>query len=71
MSKRKIKEMIGRDLARDNIGTNQLLDYNNLINVIGSSDVKYDESRYKKYHDNLKEQKKINSMAVIVLNNMN
>jgi hypothetical protein len=34
--------MIGRDLARDSIGTNQLLDYNNLITVLKSPDVTHD-----------------------------
>ena len=53
---KKIKEMIGRDLARDNIGTNQLLDYNQLINLIETTDVQYDEPSYNRYRGNLLDQ---------------
>ena len=48
--------MIGRDLARDNIGTNQLLDYNQLINLIETTDVQYDEPSYNRYRGNLLDQ---------------
>ncbi len=31
---KKIKEMIGQDLVQDTVGTNQLLDYNQLMNPV-------------------------------------
>ncbi len=54
---KKIKEMIGQDLVQDTVGTNQLLDYNQLINIL-TSNVQYDEPRYNRYIDNLEDQQR-------------
>ncbi len=37
--------MIGQDLVQDNVETNQLLQYNQLIAIL-TSNVQYDEPRY-------------------------
>ena len=42
---KKIKEMIGQDLVQDTVGTDQLLDYIQLISIL-TSNVQYDEPRY-------------------------
>jgi hypothetical protein len=54
---KKNKEMIGQDLVQDNVGTNQLLRYNQLIAML-TSDVQYDEPIYNRYIDNLEEQQR-------------
>lgn len=47
---KKIKQQIGRDLVKDTVGTNQLVDYNNFINMLEEK-VKVDgeETDFKKY----------------------
>jgi len=54
---KKNKEMIGQDLAQDTIGTNQLLQYNQLIAIL-TSEVQYDEPLYNRYIDNLEDQQR-------------
>jgi hypothetical protein len=51
-----VKTRIGRDLAKDTIGTTQLLDYNDLLNAVVKDDLEYDTVLYKEYRDNLIEQ---------------
>ena len=52
---KKIKQQIGRDLVKDTIGTNQLLDYNNLLNLL-QTNVIIDDTKIKRYKENLGEQ---------------
>ena len=54
--KQKNKIIIGKDLIVDTVGTNQLLAYNDINNMMIKGGVLYDEQNYKKYSDNLKEQ---------------
>jgi hypothetical protein len=51
------KDRIGRDLVQDKIGTNQILDYNELISHIYNPDIRFDLPSYNKYVDNFNEQK--------------
>ena len=51
------KDRIGRDLVQDKIGTNQILDYNELISHTYNPDIKFDLPSYNKYIDNFNEQK--------------
>jgi len=65
---KKIKQQIGRDLVKDTIGTNQLIDYNNFINMLEEkvkvdgeeTNVKkykvFDDTKIKRYKENLGEQ---------------
>jgi hypothetical protein len=55
---KKYKEKIGRDLVRDNVGTNQLLDYNDLNNLLepNQSINTDDPNKYYDYIDNLRAQ---------------
>ncbi len=54
---KKIKEMIGQDLVQDNVGTNQLLQYNQLIAIL-APDIQYDTQRYNRYICNLEDQQR-------------
>ena len=54
---KKNKEMIGQDLVQDTVGTNQLLQYNQLIAIL-TPDVQYDTHRYNRYIDNLEDQQR-------------
>jgi hypothetical protein len=56
-TKTKIRELIGRDLVKDTIGTNQLIDYNNLINIL-QKNIIIDDNKIKLYKENLDEQLK-------------
>jgi hypothetical protein len=58
VKKRLVKTRIGRDLAKDTIGTVQLLDYNDLLNAVVKDDLEYDTVLYREYRDNLIEQTK-------------
>lgn len=51
------KDRIGRDLVQDRIGTNQILDYNELISYTYKPDIRFDLPSYNKYVDNFNEQK--------------
>lgn len=51
------KDIIGRDLVQDKIGTNQILDYNELISYTYKPDIRFDLPSYNKYVDNFNEQK--------------
>jgi hypothetical protein len=51
------KDRIGRDLVQDKIGTNQILDYNELISHTYNPDIRYDLPSYNKYIENFEEQK--------------
>jgi hypothetical protein len=51
------KDRIGRDLVQDKIGTNQILDYNELISYTYKPDIRFDLPSYNKYVDNFNEQK--------------
>lgn len=65
---KKIKQQIGRDLVLDTVGTNQLVNYNNFINmleenlIVGGEETnvkKYkllDDTKIKRYKENLGEQ---------------
>jgi hypothetical protein len=55
--KRKQKIRIGKDLARDTIGTNQLLNENEIDNIIQSDNIIYNKNIYKQYKQNINEQK--------------
>jgi len=52
---KKIKQQIGRDLVKDTIGTNQLIDYNNLVNLL-QTNVIVDDTSVRRYKENLGEQ---------------
>jgi len=52
---KKIKHQIGRDLVLDTIGTNQLIDYNNLVNLL-QRNVIVDDTSVRRYKENLGEQ---------------
>ena len=54
---KKNKEMIGQDLVQDTVGTNQLLQYNQLIAIL-TPDVQYDTHLYNRYIDNLEDQQR-------------
>jgi hypothetical protein len=54
---KKPKEQIGRDLVKDTVGTNQLLDYNNLINIL-QKNIIIDDVKAKLYKENLDQQLK-------------
>lgn len=51
------KIQIGRDLVKDTVGTNQLLDYNNIINVL-QKNIIIDDTKAKLYKENLDQQLK-------------
>jgi hypothetical protein len=51
------KDRIGRDLVQDKIGTNQILDYNELISYTYKPDIRFDLPSYNKYVNNFNEQK--------------
>ena len=65
---KKIKHQIGRDLVLDTVGTNQLVNYNNFINMLEEkvkvdgeeTNVKkykvFDDTKIKRYKENLGEQ---------------
>jgi len=55
---KKYKGKIGRELVRDNVGTNQLLDYNDLNNLLepNQSINTDDQNKYYDYIDNLRAQ---------------
>jgi hypothetical protein len=55
--KRKQQTRIGKDLIKDEIGTNQLLNENEINNIIQSENIIYDKKIYKQYKQNLNEQK--------------
>jgi hypothetical protein len=55
--KNKSKTRIGKDLIKDEIGTNQLLNENEINNIIQSDNIIYDKKIYKQYKQNLNEQK--------------
>jgi hypothetical protein len=55
--KRKQPIMIGKDLKKDEIGTNQLLNENEINNIIQSDNIIYNKKIYKKYKQNINEQK--------------
>jgi hypothetical protein len=52
---KKIKHQIGRDLVLDTVGTNQLVNYNNLVNLL-QTNVIVDDTKIKRYKENLGEQ---------------
>ena len=52
---KKIKQQIGRDLVKDTVGTNQLLDYNNFVNIL-QDNIIVDDEKIKRYKENLGEQ---------------
>jgi hypothetical protein len=56
-SKKRKQQTIGRDLIKDEIGTNQLLNENEINNIIQSENIIYDKNIYKQYKQNLNEQK--------------
>ena len=56
-SKKRKQQTIGRDLIKDEIGTNQLLNENEINNIIQSENIIYDKKIYKQYKQNLNEQK--------------
>jgi hypothetical protein len=51
------KIQIGRDLIKDTVGTNQLIDYNNIINAL-QKNIIIDNTKAKLYKENLDEQLK-------------
>lgn len=51
------KIQIGRDLVKDTVGTNQLLDYNNIINIL-QKNIIIDDTNAKLYKENLDQQLK-------------
>lgn len=55
---KKYKGKIGRDLVKDNVGTNQLLDYNDLNNLLEANQSinTDDQNKYYDYIDNLRAQ---------------
>lgn len=55
--KPKQKIRIGKDLKKDEIGTNQLLNENAINNIIQSDNIIYNKKIYKKYKQNINEQK--------------
>ena len=55
--KLKPKIRIGKDLKKDEIGTNQLLNENEINNIIQSDNIIYNKKIYKQYKQNLNEQK--------------
>lgn len=52
---KKIKQQIGKDLVKDTVGTNQLLDYNNFVNIL-QDNVIVDDEKVRRYKENLGEQ---------------
>lgn len=55
--KLKPKIRIGKDLKKDEIGTNQLLNENEINNIIQSDNIIYNKKIYKQYKQNINEQK--------------
>jgi hypothetical protein len=56
--KNKFKKIrIGKDLVKDTIGTNQLLNENEIDNIIQSDNIIYNKNIYKQYKQNINEQK--------------
>jgi hypothetical protein len=54
---KKPKIRIGKDLKKDDVGTNQLLEENRINNIIQSENIIYDKKIYKQYKQNINEQK--------------
>ncbi len=50
--------MIGQDPVQDTVGTHQLLDYHQLINILAPNVLKYDKPCYNRYIDNLEDQQR-------------
>lgn len=54
---KKPKIAIAKDLKKDEVGTNQLLNENKINNIIQSENIIYDKKIYKDYKQNLNQQK--------------